>query len=127
MNKLTFTALSTVLVASTLSFSAHADDVVPTFAHESAGPARTRADVQAELAQARKEGRSYLWGATNLPTPPASLIPRTRAEVLAELRNAQATGEYAVLHSDEPARVTVKRGPAVAVPAVAGQAVPSAH
>jgi hypothetical protein len=122
MNKLTLSAL---LVASTLSFNALADDVVPTFAHESTGAAKTRADVLAELAQARKEGKSYHWGATNLPNPPASVLPRTRAEVLAELRDAKATGEYAALHSEEPALVTVKR-PVVA-PAMAGQAKPEAH
>lgn len=122
MNKLTLSAL---LVASTLSFNALADDVVPTFAHESAGVAKTRAEVLAELTQARKEGKSYQWGANNLPNPPASVIPRTRAEVLAELRDAKATGEYAALHSEEPTQVVVKRR--VVTPTVAGQVKPEAH
>ena len=99
MNKLTFSAL---LVASTLSFNALADDVVPTFQHESVGASKTRAEVMAELAQARKEGKNYIWGANNLPNPPASATPRTRTEVLAELRQAQADGSYALLHSDSP-------------------------
>jgi hypothetical protein len=106
MNKLTFSAL---LVASTLSFNALADDAVPTFQHETVGASKTRAQVLAELAQARKDGKSYIWGANNLPNPPASATPRTRAEVMAELREAKATGEYARLHSDEPSLVVVKR------------------
>ncbi|MEX8496067.1 DUF4148 domain-containing protein, partial [Sphaerotilus sp.] len=105
MNKLT---LSTLLIASALSFNALADDAVPTFKHESIGASKTRAEVLAELTQARKEGKSYIWGATNLPNPPASATPRTRAEVLAELREAKANGEYARLHSDEPSLVVVK-------------------
>ena len=108
MNKLTLSAL---LVASTLSFNALADDAVPAFKHESVGVSKTRAEVMAELAQARKEGKSYIWGANNLPNPPASATPRTRAEVMAELREAKATGEYALLHSDEPSLVVVKRLP----------------
>lgn len=119
-------SLSALLIASTLSFSAVAQDVVPTFAYDSLGAAKTRATVQAELAQARQAGKSYLWGSSNLPQPSASVIPRTRAEVLAELRDAQATGEYAALHSDEPARVVVKRSATVA-PALAGQIKPEAH
>ncbi len=119
-------SLSALLVASTLSFNASAQDVVPAFAHDTLGVAKTRTAVQAEQAQARKDGKSYLWGSSNLPQPPASLIPRTRAEVLAELRDAQATGEYAALHSEEPARVVVKRSVVVA-PAVAGQVKPEAH
>jgi hypothetical protein len=122
MNKLTLSAL---LVASTLSFNAFADDVVPTFAHDTLGGAKTRAAVQAEQVQARKEGKSYIWGANNLPNPPASIIPRTRAEVLAELREAKATGEYAALHSEEPTQVVVKRR--AATPTVAGQVKPEAH
>ena len=117
MNKLTLSAL---LVASTLSFNALADDVVPTFKHEAVGASKTRAEVMAELAQARKEGKSYIWGANNLPNPPASATPRTRAEVMAELREAKATGEYALLHSDEPSLVVVKRLPKDE-PALAGQ------
>ena len=113
-------SLSALLIASTLSFSAVAQDVVPTFAYDSLGAAKTRATVQAELAQARQAGKSYLWGSSNLPQPSASVIPRTRAEVLAELRESFATGEYAALHSDEPARVVVKRQ--VVNPTVAGQA-----
>jgi len=124
MNKFTFSAL---LVASTLSFNALADDVVPSFPHETVGVAKTRAQVLAELAQARKDGKSYIWGASNLPNPPASATPRTRAEVMAELREAQATGEYALLHGDEPALVVVKRLPKDE-PALAGQvAVQNAH
>jgi hypothetical protein len=119
-------SLSALLVASTLSFNAFAQDVVPTFAYDTLGAAKTRSAVQAEQAQARTAGKSYIWGANNLPQPSASVIPRTRAEVLAELRDAQATGEYAALHSEEPARVVVKRSATVA-PALAGQIKPEAH
>jgi hypothetical protein len=106
MNKLTFSAL---LVASTLSFNAVADDVVPTFAHESMGTAKTRAEVIAEMQQARQAGKNFVWTDTNLPTAPVVATPRTRAEVMAELREAKANGEYALLHSDEPSLVVVKR------------------
>ena len=34
--------------------------------------------------------------------------PRTRAEVIAELREAQASGEFERLHADEPAAVRVR-------------------
>ncbi|MEN9486193.1 MAG: hypothetical protein RJB37_4073 [Pseudomonadota bacterium] len=39
---------------------------------------------------------------------------------MAELREAKATGEYALLHSDEPSLVVVKRLPKDE-PALAGQ------
>ena len=99
MNKFTFSAL---LVASTLSFNALADDVVPTFKHESTGAAKTRAEVMAELQPARQTGKNFVWTDTNLPVAPVAATPRTRAEVLAELRQAQADGSYALLHSDSP-------------------------
>ena len=34
--------------------------------------------------------------------------PKTRAEVIAELREAQASGEFERLHADEPAAVRVR-------------------
>ena len=118
MNKLTLSAL---LVASTLSFNVLADDVVPTFPHESIGVAKTRAEVATDLQQARRAGKNFLWNDSNLPVAPTSATPRTRAEVLAELREAKATGEYAMLHSEEPSRVVVKRL-SKNDPALAGQA-----
>ena len=118
MNTRTFSAL---LIASTLSFSALADDSVPTFAHESVGAAKTRAEVIADMQQARQAGKSFFWNDSHLPVAPANATPRTRAEVLAELREAQASGEYAALHSEEPALAAVKRIKKD-TPALAGQA-----
>jgi hypothetical protein len=122
MNKL---ALSTLLIASALSFNALAGNEVPTFPHERTGAAKARAEVVADLQQARLAGKHFLWTDSLLPEAPVAYTPRTRAEVLAELRDAQATGEYAALHADEPVRVTVKRP--LAAQAMAGQVTPEAH
>jgi len=117
MNKLTLSAL---LVASTLSFNVLAAGAPPVFEHEKMGIAKTRAEVIAEMQQARQAGKHFVWTDTDLPTAPVVATPRTRAEVMAELREAKATGEYALLHSDEPALVVVKRLPKNE-PALAGQ------
>ena len=118
MNTRTFSAL---LIASTLSFGALAQGTPPVFKHESFGVAKTRAEVIADMQQARQAGKSVLWNDGNLPVAPTNATPRTRAEVLAELREAQASGEFAALHADEPALVTVKRVKKDE-PAMAGQA-----
>jgi hypothetical protein len=122
MNKL---ARSTLLITSALSFNALAGGEVPTFAHERTGTAKARAEVVADLQQARQAGKSFLWTDSVLPEASVGYTPRTRAEVMAELRDAQATGEYAALHADEPVRASVKR--TVAAQAVAGRVKPEAH
>ncbi|MDZ7857066.1 DUF4148 domain-containing protein [Sphaerotilus sp.] len=118
MNTRTFSAL---LVASTLSFGALADDVVPTFQHEAVGASKTRAEVITDMQQARLAGKSFFWDDSNLPVAPTAATPRTRAEVLAELREAQASGEFAALHADEPTQMAIKRVIKKDAAAMAGQ------
>ncbi|MFM2055157.1 MAG: hypothetical protein RL456_3194 [Pseudomonadota bacterium] len=112
MNRLSRTAL---LIAATLAVSlgAHAEDAVPDFRYPGDAAPRTRAEVVAELQQARRAGsagRSTLWTDGHPMTAPAAAasVARTRAEVRAELREALASGEFDRLHADEPAAATPK-------------------
>jgi Na+-transporting NADH:ubiquinone oxidoreductase subunit NqrC len=58
---------------------------------------KTRAQVQAELVQARADG-SIRAGEVDYVQPAKSV--KTRAEVIAELRRAQANGEFAALNAE---------------------------
>jgi hypothetical protein len=69
---------------------------------------KTRAEVQAELAQARANGSYVVGGSdyvffTNVPTPST----KTRAEVQAELKQARTDGSLAVIDAAYPATPVV--------------------
>lgn len=112
----TLHALLAMIAAATVSTAALAGESPKGFAHESVGPAKTRAEVMSELEQARKDGTLHaLWKDGTVGTA-RSTPGVTREEVRAELAEARTTGEYAMLRADEPARVQVT--PEASAPAV---------
>ncbi|MEJ6008171.1 DUF4148 domain-containing protein [Paucibacter sp. AS339] len=141
MNKLSFT-ISAALMSLTLGTSAMA---------QAADAGKTRAEVIAELEQARASGdlaRSHAevgvggYQAPNLPRQalpsvavkaPAAAVPakpaaavaaegKTRAEVLAELARARASGELEALHSEGgPGYFPAPVGRINGAPVLAGQ------
>lgn len=97
MNKLLASAVVSaiaLLSAGVQAQEATADDI--NFA-SAAVSQKTRAQVQAELAQARADGSIKAVSAGYIE--PAKSV-KSRAEVVAELRRAQANGEYAALNSE---------------------------
>jgi hypothetical protein len=95
--------LSTVIAASLLSAGVLIADVAL-----AAGVApKTRADVVAELIQARNSGELARLNSEDtalfLQNRGGVAMPKTRAQVLAELRQAQESGELAQFNTDDTA------------------------
>ncbi len=102
MNKLLASAI--VSAAALLSAGVQAQEA--TVEPAPAVSQKTRAQVLAELAQARADGSIKAVSAGYIE--PAKSV-RTRAEVLAEVRNAKANGEYAALNSETVDPVAVQQ------------------
>jgi hypothetical protein len=77
--------------------SAFADDMnYPYVKFDDFQSTKTRAEVMAELQQARADG-SYVVGGNEYKAPDAHFVStKTRAQVLAELQDAQRDGTYVV-------------------------------
>jgi hypothetical protein len=117
---------SSVVVALTLAIAlvgaAFADDPTPDN-YRDVPSTKSRAQVQAELAQAKRDGSIKVWSISYNPLLVAKSV-KTRDEVQAELKAAQASGELSAFHSEDSgsaylARAAVKPGGATA-PVLAG-------
>jgi hypothetical protein len=84
-------AATATALAATLGGTAYAQDEAP---------ARTRAAVQAELAQARAQG--LLTSGELGPVQVLEPSTRTRADVIAQLHASKADGSYAAMNSTRP-------------------------
>jgi len=96
MNKLSLVAL---LMAAAAVTHVMADDAVPTFSHEAVGSPKTRAQVLAELQQARKDGTIHS-SDTGYDSTAGFVSTKTRAEVMEELAQARAIGDNSAIHTD---------------------------
>lgn len=106
----TLNVMAAALLTSTVVLS------TPAFAADSS-VVKTRAQVTAELAQARASGELGRMNSEDSANFLAakSFSPKTRAQVLAELKNARADGELDRLNSEDKAvalRDTPVRGDA---------------
>src|SRR5690606_31676047 len=86
------TLTTAILLSLGLSAGAYAADTQPPL---------TRAQVQAELAQAKASGE-YSFGELDYPAVQAQASHLTRAQVQAELAQAKASGEYSFGELDYP-------------------------
>jgi len=93
---------SSLVVALTLAVAlvgaAYADDPTPDN-NQSVASTKTRAEVQAELAQAKRDGSIKAWSMHYNHLAVAKSV-KTRNEVLADLKAAQASGELNALNSE---------------------------
>ncbi len=106
MKKLSVAAL--ILVA---AGAAMADDITPdTYRDTSA--VKSREQVQAEREQAKRDGTINAWSFRYNPLALAKSV-KTRDQVVAELKAAQANGEYAVLNSEDSGSFAMAREPHV--------------
>jgi len=95
-------ARKTLIAAVTMAFAgiAAAQEATPdTWLHE-AQMSKSRAEVQAELAQARKDGTIGASGSSYNFVARAKIV-KTRDEVKAELAQAKASGEFDMLNRDQ--------------------------
>jgi len=97
MNKLTIVTL--LVAAAAASTHVMADEAYPVFAYDTNLQDKTRAQVQAELQQARADGTIHA-SDTNYDPFVRFMSQKSRAQVRAELAEAQASGEYAALNAD---------------------------
>jgi hypothetical protein len=105
--------IAIALVSVTLSASVFAGDY-EAFATPTVGTAKTRAEVQAELQQARKDGSMKVFSSTYNPGP-GFVSTKSRAQVRGELQQSIDSGEFEVLNAAE----YVSFVPRATVPAVA--------
>ena len=94
---------SSLVVAATLAVAlvgaAYADD--PTIdTYQSAASTKSRAQVQTELAQAKRDGSIKAWSTSYNPLALAKSV-KTRNEVVAELQAARASGELSAFTSED--------------------------
>jgi hypothetical protein len=68
--------------------------------YQSVASTKTRADVQAELAQAKRDGSIKVWSTSYNPLTVAKSV-KSRTEVLAELKAAQSSGELSAFTSED--------------------------
>ena len=100
-------ALASVLL--TAAGAAFADDITPD--HYADVPStKTRAQVQAELAQAKQDGSIKVWSTTYNPLT-KFVSTKTRGQVVAELQAAREDGEYATLNSEDGGSLQVAHAP----------------
>jgi hypothetical protein len=87
--------------------------ITPAFAFAAASSGLTRAEVVAEIAQARAEGTLPVSEANFLPYQLAAAAPATREQVTAELYRARANGEICGNEAEcgkAPARLSAGNG-----------------
>jgi hypothetical protein len=108
--------LTVIALALAAAGAAYADD--PTLdTYSTSVSTKTRAEVQAELAQAKRDGSIKAWSISYNPL--ALMKPvKTRNEVVAELEAAQASGELRALNSEvgDTAYLARTTQPSVAAP-----------
>jgi len=115
---------SSLVVALTLAVAlvgaAYADDPTPDN-NQSVASTKTRAEVQAELAQAKRDGSIKAWSMHYNHLAVAKSV-NTRNEVLADLKAAQATGELKAFNSEVTGFADAARAvkPAAATRVLAG-------
>jgi Domain of unknown function (DUF4148) len=95
----TRTVITTLSAALTLAFAGHALAQEATVDTASFGTSKSRAEVQAELAQARAAGQLIGNEADELRAAPQPGT-RSRADVTAETRDAAASGELKALNAE---------------------------
>jgi hypothetical protein len=89
-------ALASVAATSAAFAESSADRNYPETASVST---KTRADVQAELAQARKDGTLLIGNDNNYPVIAEAASTKTREQVMAEYVAARNAGQIPVEHS----------------------------
>ncbi|MEW6707266.1 MAG: DUF4148 domain-containing protein [Pseudomonadota bacterium] len=104
MKKLSLAALMFAVAG-----AAFADDITPD-PYNAVPSVKTRAQVQAELAQAKADGSIKVWSTTYNPLKVARSV-KTRDQVVAELNAARDSGEYAVLNSEDSGSSVLAQGP----------------
>lgn len=104
MKKLSLAALMFAVAG-----AAFADDITPDTYRDTAS-LKSRTQVQAELAQAKRDGSIKVWSSSYNPLPLAKSL-KTRDQVSAELQAAQASGEYAALNSEDGGASFVAQAP----------------
>lgn len=110
MKKLTVVALALAAAG-----AAYADD--PTIdTYSTYASTKTTADVQAELAQARRDGSIKAWSTSYNPLL-LMKSTKTRNEVVAELKSAQASGELSAFSGEDSGSAYLARATAPAVAA----------
>ena len=100
-------ALATVLL--TVAGAAFADDITPD-TYNAVPSVKTRAQVQAELAQAKQDGSIKVWSITYNPLTKL-VSTKTRGQVASELQAAREDGEYAALNSEDSGSLQVAHAP----------------
>ena len=107
MKKLSIAALMFAVAG-----AAFADDITPD-TYRDTPSVKSRVQVQAELAQAKRDGSIKVWSTSYTPLPLARSL-KTRDQVVAELQAAQASGEYAALNSEDGGASFVAGAPGAA-------------
>lgn len=79
--------------------AALADDPTPDTYRDTVA-SKTRVQVQAEREQAKRDGTIKVWSTSYNPLTVARSL-KTREQVVAELKAAQASGEYAALNAED--------------------------
>ena len=79
--------------------AALADDPTPDTYRDTAAT-KTRLQVQAEREQAKRDGSIKVWSISYNPLTVTRSL-KTREQVVAELKAAQASGEYAALNAED--------------------------
>jgi hypothetical protein len=104
-----------------VSGAALADDPTPDSYRDMAPSAKTRAEVQAELQQARRDGSIKVWSNQYNPLTAAQSL-RTREAVRAEVIAARQTGALNALHGeDSGSAYLAAQGARQAAPLLAGK------
>ena len=106
MKTLSVAVASLMFVAAGAAF---ADDITPD-TYNTVPSVKTRAQVQAELAQATADGSIKVWSTTYNPLTKFQSV-KTRDQVVSELKAAQASGEYAVLNSEDSGSFALAQAP----------------
>jgi len=104
MKKLTVAALMFAVAG-----AAFADDITPDTYRDTVA-SKSRAQVQAEREQAKRDGTINAWSFRYNPLSFSKSL-KTRADVVAELQAAQASGEYAALNSEDGGTLAQARAP----------------
>jgi hypothetical protein len=106
MKTLTVALASLMMAAAGAAF---ADDITPDHSAD-VSSVKTRAQVQAELAQAKADGSIKVWSTTYNPLTKFQST-KTRQQVVAELQAAREDGEYATLNSEDSGSLQVAHAP----------------
>ncbi|MED5619476.1 DUF4148 domain-containing protein [Ideonella sp. BN130291] len=104
MKKLSIAALMMVVAGAAL-----ADDITPD-TYRDAVATKSRAQVLAERDQAKRDGTINAWSTRYNPLSFSKSL-KTRDQVVAELKAAQASGEYAAMNSEDSGALAQARAP----------------